>query len=585
MQLTYLKLGGYKNLNGLEINFQDNENASVIIGNNGSGKSNIIEAISGIFAGLYLHDPKKVFKKSNKFNYAKQPFDYTLHYTVKNNSVKIDYKVATGWKFLVTLGGAAETELSKSDFFKREADLLPSQVIANYSGEENRLFDLYYKAFYDSFKSRFIKTGEFSSITQKLHFVNKYFWQLALLSLIYKQREENEDISNFFADTLGIEEINNITFTFNTAKYKRYPDTDTIKFVRALNPNDEKEVTISFDDLMQRWNWATDKYFFNLLSTAYLPLEYKIITDIRIDYNQTLDSTCFSEGEKKLILLQFILEVLADEESLILLDEPDSHIHISRKEIIKTLINKYTSRDSVLTTHSPTLTHSFGLKHIVSVKRENGGVKVEPEEKSILIDRLTGGVWSYEEQTLFLNSSKHILLFEGKNDTYYLKKAIAALSPAEPRYRNIDFTMIHCGGADNVEPFFKDIIKTMLKPSQLCIAIFDDDKQGRINFDKLTEIIANEHLDNVKCFKYPKTAERVAANATDFILEDYFPVASYKTEMETILAGATSYTQLNALKDPKKIINENYQNFDDAHFQNFSLVLDKIIEIRDEFEE
>ena len=66
MQLKKIYIEQYKNLNQLDIDFSDNENVSVIIGNNGSGKSNIVEAISGIFGGLYLQDPHKIFRKANK---------------------------------------------------------------------------------------------------------------------------------------------------------------------------------------------------------------------------------------------------------------------------------------------------------------------------------------------------------------------------------------------------------------------------------------------------------------------------------------------------------------------------------------
>lgn len=43
----------FKNLDNFEIDFSTKEGITVLIGNNGSGKSNILEAISSIFAGLY----------------------------------------------------------------------------------------------------------------------------------------------------------------------------------------------------------------------------------------------------------------------------------------------------------------------------------------------------------------------------------------------------------------------------------------------------------------------------------------------------------------------------------------------------
>ncbi len=474
MQLKYLKIGNYKNLHNFEIDFQNSKNISLIIGNNGSGKSNIIETISGIFAGLYLHNPKKIFNAKTPFRYSQEPFNYTIHYTTRHNSVKIEYDNATGWKFLIKQGNLEEREFEKSEFFKQENQLLPSQVIANYSGEEGRLFNLFYKPFYDDFKRHFLKMGELT--TQKLCFVNKYYWQLALLCLIYKQQTGvNAEVDQFIKETLGIFEINNITFQFNPAKYKKYPQTDTIRFIQKLNPESKKEITISFDELMKKWDYSNDRYFFNLFSTAYLPKESKIITDIRINYNKTLDSSCFSEGEKKLILLQFILEVLGDEESLILLDEPDSHIHISRKEIIKNLISRYDNRGNILTTHSPTLTHSFDLNHIISLEKIDDKTCVGNTDKFEIIDKITDGIWSYQQQNIFYSSKKDILLVEGKTDKIHIEQALKRLSKD---YSKLEFDIYDMKCATNIRKMMIGLENCGQKFKNKIIAIYDNDEAG-----------------------------------------------------------------------------------------------------------
>src|SRR5690606_11336602 len=104
-----------------------------------------------------------------------------------------------------------------------------------------------------------------------------------------------------------------------------------------------------------------------------------------------------SEGEKKLVLVQSILETLSEANTLILFDEPDSHIHISRKNELKKLFEKYGSRDNVLTTHSPTLAHSFDIENINMLSRENGSVSIIEKEKQKIISELTDGIWSYQE--------------------------------------------------------------------------------------------------------------------------------------------------------------------------------------------
>ncbi len=593
MQLIYLKIGHYKNLHNFEIDFKKSKNISLIIGNNGSGKSNIIEAISGIFAGLYLHNPKKVFNAKTPFSYTQEPFNYTIHYTTRNNLVKIEYDNSAGWKFLVKKGDLEEREFVKSEFFKQENELLPSQVIANYSGEEGRLFNLFYKRFYDDFKRHFLKKGELT--TQKLCFVNKYFWQLALLSLIYKQQTGvNAEVEQFIKETLGIFEINDITFQFRPAKYKNYPQTDTIRFVEKLNPESKKEITISFDDLMQKWEYSNDRYFFNLFSTAYLPKESKIITNIRINYNQNLDSTCFSEGEKKLILLQFILEILGDEESLILLDEPDSHLHISRKEIIKDLISKYHNRSNILTTHSPTLTHSFDLNNIISLEKNDDVVCVGKMDKFEIIDKATNGLWSYQQQNIFYSSQKDILLVEGKTDKIHIEQALKHLSK---EYPELKFDVYDMKGSENIKQMMVGLANCGQKFKHKIIGIYDNDKAGKEatnqNFNKdskpILRLASNDKKidNNFYAILLPKPEGFCKNDKQQCTIENLYSADKYEQSYSEALIQTKGFFGNRSIEEisvdikekSKNIMAEMCKNFTEEDFVNFKPLFEILKEI------
>ena len=59
-KLKSLSVRGYKNIKEIAINFEEKNGITVLIGKNGCGKSNILEAVSSIFAGLYkdrFHKP------------------------------------------------------------------------------------------------------------------------------------------------------------------------------------------------------------------------------------------------------------------------------------------------------------------------------------------------------------------------------------------------------------------------------------------------------------------------------------------------------------------------------------------------
>ena len=53
MKLKRLEIKKYKNLIDFSADFESGKGLSILIGNNGSGKSNVLEAISGIFVNAY----------------------------------------------------------------------------------------------------------------------------------------------------------------------------------------------------------------------------------------------------------------------------------------------------------------------------------------------------------------------------------------------------------------------------------------------------------------------------------------------------------------------------------------------------
>ncbi|HKP45934.1 MAG TPA: AAA family ATPase, partial [Pyrinomonadaceae bacterium] len=54
MRLDWLRLPNYKNLRNFEIDFDEKQPTTVLLGCNGSGKSNLLEAIVEIFRDLEL---------------------------------------------------------------------------------------------------------------------------------------------------------------------------------------------------------------------------------------------------------------------------------------------------------------------------------------------------------------------------------------------------------------------------------------------------------------------------------------------------------------------------------------------------
>lgn len=135
MRLIKLYVSGYKNFDSIEIDFSKSNGRALIIGTNGTGKSNLLEVLSAIFSALY-EGKKKV----------EPDFRFELEYIFQSFSFKridwrdIDFRGVAKIN-IQNLNGSIEVLIDgKKARSKKEIDsYLPPKTIAVYSGEEKRL--------------------------------------------------------------------------------------------------------------------------------------------------------------------------------------------------------------------------------------------------------------------------------------------------------------------------------------------------------------------------------------------------------------------------------------------------------------
>jgi len=310
MKIKSLKIvdKAYKNL---DINL-DNNTSSIMafIGNNGSGKSNVLEAISIIFKYLYQRKDKEI------------PFDFSLTYEIGGGKLVEITKSRT--TVITKING-----VQKSDPYND----LPKQVVAIYSGEEDRLWRNHYEPMYNDFISK-INKGSQAEIPKMLY-LNKFYWPISLLCLLLNRSNNLED--KFCENILGINKVHAVKFEFNRNVYQSYSGNNILNFVKAVDSKNE----YNLEELQKVIKNYDIRDVFKYLYIAFTPKDRKILQNITIKYNdENLEIEDFSEGEKKMILVKAALEFAAQEDSLFILDEPDAHIHLSNKMQIKKVLEE-----------------------------------------------------------------------------------------------------------------------------------------------------------------------------------------------------------------------------------------------------
>lgn len=562
MRIKSLYIDDYKNIKKQTFDFSNNSGYIALIGENGSGKSNLLEAIGLIFNGL--------------FNNKKIPFAYELTY-------EYDGKEYSRKPRISTIDGVKvkETEMS-----------YPSPIIACYSGEDTRLWHLAYEDYYLSYFNRAIKENFY---IPKMLYVDKNCWEIALITLLCAT--EQPEIAHFLDTCLNIKDVSSVTISFSIDEKKReiFIKHDAMKwFMRVISDgkNNVNAKTLSTTDVFslsllaqkQKKSRLIFQYLYLLSQPKRNDVNKvdKFITGVSININE-IDFINLSEGEKKLILIECITKVLGDSNSLVLLDEPDAHTHIARKKDILKIIESFEGT-ILLTTHSPIFVNEIYKQEKNNLFFIENGSVVESNYINSLV-RLASGEIDFLNGSILL-SSKKILVTEGPYDKRYIEKAISALKQNNKQYEKFNqIAIIPSGSADNTKTFYEQILKSQIDKYDKIVFLFDYDIAGYNGWNYIrslqtAKIASMFYQDNYDYEKNKKPEE------TDTIMvEDLFSPESYKKKVENAhLSDKYTHKDFrcfteNLASSIKKCIQNNYSDFKDEWFNGFKPVLDKLLEV------
>lgn len=569
IKLTELKIDGYRNLAEEAVfDFQHSTNYVALIGLNGSGKSNVMEAIAKVF---YSFQPKAAAIPTK----ADGGFDFKLRYTLEGKEIVLE-------NAKISVAGKVRK--------RTYSQFLPTELIACYSGEETRLWDgIFAKPYLDYF-SRIRQ----NFLAQKLNYlyINKFCWETALITLLCHQESKVKTLALLGLDTdidIDIDFYFPNDYDSRKAKFEATGAnqlttgfTDRLKDYQA-NVAGGEGVKISQIDTLELGEANNKKYcqlLFNYLFLATMPKTKKLITKIDIRFGSK-NVKSLSEGEKKIILISVINQVLAGENSVVLLDEPDAHVHLEKKKDILDTIEEG-NHLSLFTTHSPTVC-KYCLKENV-FQLVNG--KVTPltsiyEGIEYLIDKTD------VLKTMF--SSKDIIICEGKTDDIYISKAFEHFKEDYPALR---FDFMRVGGTDSenikhvldkfgTERDKKIIVMVDRDPAGLKVynSLFPDSAKakGDIDFQKY------DNRDNVFFLMIPPI--NAANKSSDFQIENYFTNETIKKlavdHITTSFSENVPFTGFPRVADDIKtrLLKEYCESSTPQQMEGFKTLLDKLNEI------
>lgn len=354
---------------------------SVLLGQNATGKSNFIEALVEIFKNLDL----------SKENSRRFPdFNYWIQYQCRSNRISIDY---TGKTYSIQINEESKS-IPYTKFFSAEGKqtYLPKYVFTYYSGSSNRLDQLFWehqRNFYDKIIKPDFKPIELDNLRRLFYVkqIHSFFVLLAFFALPQIEKKSKD----FLKDVLGIEDLESVLFIIKKGGWtgkgdpKFWGADGLVKnFLNVLWDYsfapiyEDKRVDIDFrsQETQNRvYLYLKDKkklkefakeyfavskekpsntFLFKALESTYIS---EMLEEVKVKVKKKKDGEVtfreLSEGEQQLLTVIGLLIFTREDESLVLLDEPDTHLNpIWKYDYLHYLRTLVKSKDELVSSKS-----------------------------------------------------------------------------------------------------------------------------------------------------------------------------------------------------------------------------------------
>lgn len=440
MRLDYLKISHFKNLKEFWVDLDEagQEPVTVILGRNGSGKSNLLEALVIIFRDLI----------QGKLT---DDFGYDLRYTLRGGSIAVRIwnpcpqssflakggEPINSFSFTVTDQEGNQLRIARKDI----REFLPRYVVTYYSGVSNRMEHHFFQPQLE-FRDQLLKGNVIP--LRPLFYAKPIHSHFALLAFFMA---EDSEIAEFLSEYPWIEKLESALFVLKRPHWakgqKRRPDGDprfwfaggvvkdflSCLYDCALAPlRLPGRIQHSFDQVenteflylylrdleklqklaresvaaMQRKEAQQKQVaiskeifkaadFFKLLESTFMSdLIYETRIRVQVRHAGSLTFRELSEGEQQLLTVVGMLRFTRDEDSLFLLDEPDTHLNpawgMEYLNILRRHADTGMNSHLIVATHDPLVLTNLRRNQVAILERnsKSGAISSsEPDEDPV----------------------------------------------------------------------------------------------------------------------------------------------------------------------------------------------------------
>jgi len=414
-RLVELWLEDFKNLTDYTVRFDPSHSIDIVLGWNGTGKSNLFEALVIILRDLHE------WVEQNRW--TKKPMKrYRLRYQMDEQTVEVSWHPGEMKRPNLKMGifqeGTNESDNLKS--INRGKLPLPRFIFGYYSGPTNRLAE----HFLPMKQAHYVRLREATSddpatlthlLEQRRFFcAENHHAKYVLLAFCHK---EDAGISRFLEDRLRIVGFESALFVIRRPRWAKpgqtaedfWGATGIMRRVMerlrrfAIAPmvveqtipdgfrsNREHHYYFFLPDLQSLHAFAAEyqdarTFFLALESTDFSELIYDLKIQVRVKATNIKQVPItfheLSEGEQQLLMVLGLMRFTKSHQSLVLLDEPDTHLNPHWSVEYLKLLTRVMSEDSseseeqqtsqiLMSTHDPLVIASLFKEQIHLLKRD-----------------------------------------------------------------------------------------------------------------------------------------------------------------------------------------------------------------------
>lgn len=527
MRLKELKIHEYKNLKDLTVTFDEDNYIDILVGKNGSGKSNFFEALIVILGRLITVGDTFL-----------EEIAYKINFTSCDNNIQFEDNLEHD-----------DSNLSEIDFDNEnfiEFSNLIDNVIVYYSGHNDsieKIINAFDNAYGDTIKKQKLQPA------RSIIGINQAYKQL-LLALILLQ-DSNNSSKKHVMSKLGINIIGDeIKINFKPPNYagrnaKQYEKGYSLD-VDFWKVNKEHKAFLNRIELLSKTNRLNNKIIrdtgyidYNTGYIFYCGIEdfknefsdydiYGLFVEfdrlmnlgmlgeisIQVQLENGFDANVatFSDGQFQSVYIYALTEIFKGKNCVTLLDEPDSFLHPEwqaqfLKQIFDIGEDSLKNNHIIMTSHSAATISQSENKNLGMFVFDDGQVKVEKHSIGEIIRSLSSGIMSYSEVESLISitkalksTSRAILFVEGITDVLILEKAYEVLFP------NVkDIEIVAAFDAKSVRRILSEKHISENCPDKFFFGLFDfDTAWGEYNGLKSTK---NEEFGNCVTGLYKKVLD------------------------------------------------------------------------------